>query len=94
MKYQWLNILLAALTLSVNAKDLIKIGFVGHGPPIDIIRDHTVVGGIVFDVGTAIAEEAGYIAVFHAIPTNRAEEWLAENKIHMLTRCSTFISLK
>ncbi|RDH44434.1 substrate-binding periplasmic protein [Zooshikella ganghwensis] len=84
MKYQWLNILLTALTLSVNAKDLIKIGFVAHGPPIDIIQDHTLVGGIVFDVGTAIAQEAGYIATFQAIPTKRAEEWLAAAKVDIL----------
>ncbi|MGI0119927.1 substrate-binding periplasmic protein [Zooshikella sp. RANM57] len=84
MRHQWISILFAAITLSVNAKDLIKIGFVPHGPPIDAMEEHTLIGGIVFEVGTAIAHEAGYIAVFHAIPTNRAEEWLAENKIHML----------
>ncbi|MBU2712472.1 substrate-binding periplasmic protein [Zooshikella harenae] len=84
MRYRWLNILFAAITLSVHAKDLITIGFVHHGPPIDIMQDDTLVGGIVFDIGTTIAHKAGFIAAFQLLPTKRAEVWLAENKIHML----------
>ncbi|MGI0115784.1 substrate-binding periplasmic protein [Zooshikella sp. RANM57] len=62
----------------------VDIGYTPHGLPFDEEKGDKLIGGLIYDIASLIVSTAKLEPVFHSLPVNRIEDFLASGHIQML----------